>query len=75
MALDRRAAIDAELAVLDLESELAAAKESGADGAEYRDLKLRLREARRVFRSFREGTDPADGAARPAAIETGSEVL
>ena len=73
MANDRRAALDAERAVLDLEDELAAAKESGAEGREYTDLKLRLREARRAFRTLREG-EPADGVARPATIETGSEV-
>ena len=71
MSNDRRAALDAERAVLDLEDELAAAKDNGGAGME---LKLQLREARRVFRSFREG-QPADGAARPATIETGSEVL
>jgi hypothetical protein len=72
MANDRRAALDAEREVLDLEDELAAAKESG--GADM-GLKLRLREARRTFRSFREGAEPAEGVARPATIETGSEVL
>lgn len=75
MANDRRAALDAERAVLDLEDELAAAKESGVEGREYRDLKLRLREARRAFRTLREGGEPADGVARPATIDTGSEVL
>lgn len=75
MANDRRAALDAERRVLDLEDELAAAKEHGAEGREYRDLKLRLREARRQFRTIREGDAPADGVARPATIETGSEVL
>ena len=68
---DRRAALDAERAVLDLEEELAAAKEAG--GADM-ELKLRLREARQVFRTLREG-EPAEGVARPATIETGSEVL
>ena len=72
---DRREALDAERAVLDLEDELAAAKEYAMDGPEYMDLKLRLREARRRFRTFREGGDPADGVARPATLETGSEVL
>lgn len=69
---DRRAALDAELAVLELEVELAAAKEYG--GADM-ELKLRLREARRAFREMREGGPPAEGVARPATIETGSEVL
>lgn len=66
-----REEIAAELAVLDLEDELRAAKECGAAEME---MKLRLREARRVYRSFREGRDPGEGEARPAAIETGSEV-
>lgn len=70
--MDRRAALDAERAVLDLEDELAAAKESGAQGREYTDLKLRLRDARRAYRELREGAEP--GVARPATIETGSEV-
>lgn len=72
MANDRRAALDAEREVLDLEDELAAAKDNG--GADM-ELKLRLREARRTFRSFREGAEPDEGVARPATIETGSEVL
>lgn len=71
---DRRAALDAERAVLDLEDELAAAKKSGVEGREYRDLKVRLREARRAFRTLREGDPPAEGEARPATIDTGSEV-
>jgi hypothetical protein len=67
-----REEIAAELAVLELEDELAAAKEYG--GAEM-EMKLRLREARRHFRSFREGRPPTDGEARPPTIATGSEVL
>jgi hypothetical protein len=70
MGNDRRAALDAERAVLDLEDELAEAKASGVQGRECTDLKLRLRDARRAFRELREGA----GAARPATIETGSEV-
>lgn len=70
--MGRREELAAEAAVLDLEDELAAAKEYGAAEME---LKLRLREARRVYRSFREGRDPADGEARPATVQTGSEVL
>lgn len=69
--MGRREELAAEAAVLDLEDELAAAKEYGAAEME---LKLRLREARRVHRSYREGRDPAEGEARPATIETGSEV-
>ena len=71
---DRRAALDAERAVLDLEDELATAKKTGVEGREYRDLKVRLREARRAFRTLREGDPPTEGTARPATIDTGSEV-
>lgn len=70
-----REEIAAELAVLELEDELVAAKEAGAEGPEYRELKLRLRDARREFRSYREGHEPGEGEARPATIDTGSEVL
>lgn len=70
----RRALNAAETAVLDLEDELAAAKEYGAEGPEYMELKLKLREARRVYRVLREGGDPDEGVARPATVETGAEV-
>lgn len=69
--MGRREELDAELVVLDLEDELRAAKEYGAAEME---MKLRLREARRVYRAYREGRTPAEGEARPATIETGSEV-
>lgn len=69
-----REEIAAELAVLELQDELAAAKEYAADGPEYMDLKKRLREARRVFRSFREGRPPTEGEARPATLETSAGV-
>lgn len=72
--MDRRAALDAERAVLDLEDELAAAKEWRMDGPEYMELKLKLREARQAFRRFREGTPPAEGEARPETIETAAGV-
>ncbi len=71
---DRRALAAAELEVLDLEDELAAAKDGGADGPEYRELKLKLREARRVHRTLREGDDPIEGVARPATVEVTGEV-
>lgn len=71
---DRRALAAAELEVLDLEEELAAAKDSEAGGPEYVDLKLRLREARRVHRTLREGGDPGEGVARPETIEVTGEV-
>lgn len=69
--MGRREELDAEAAVLDLEDELRAAKEYGAAEME---LKVRLREARRRHRLYREGRDPDEGEARPATIETGSEV-
>ncbi len=68
---DRRALAAAELEVLDLEDELAAAKEN--DTADS-DLKARLREARRVYRSLREGGDPDEGVARPATVQVTGEV-
>lgn len=71
---DRRALAAAELEVLDLEDELAAAKGDGAAGPEFTELKLKLREARRVHRTLREGGEPEEGTARPAAIETGTGV-
>lgn len=69
--MGRRELLEAEMAVVELEDELAAAKEYGAAEME---LKLRLREARRVFRLLREGEDPGDGVARPATVTTGTEV-
>lgn len=67
----KRELAEAELAVLDLEDELAAAKESGAADME---LKLRLREARRVHRALRSGEDPGEGVARPDTIEISAGV-
>lgn len=61
----------AALAVAELEEQLLAAKDG--DGASH-DLKLELREARRVYRKLREGYPAADGEARPATIETTGEV-
>ncbi len=69
--MGRRELLDAEREVLDLEDQLAAAKDGG--GADM-ELKLRLREARRVFRTLREGGDPDEGVARPATVSTGTEV-
>lgn len=66
-----RAELEAHLRVLDLEEALKAGKENGDVG---RDLKLELREARRVHRTIREGGDPDEGVARPATVETGAEV-
>ena len=65
-----RQEIEAELAVLDLEEKLAAAKESPPDSSEYTELKLQLRQARWVHRTLREGEDPGEGVARPATVET-----
>lgn len=56
-----RAQYEAELAVAELEEELAAAKDT-AEGPS-RELKERLREARRVFREQRAGAPVADGDA------------
>lgn len=72
--MSRRELAEAELAVLDLEDELAAAKESSAEGSEYMELKVRLREARKAHRTLREGDPPAEGVARPATVETSAEV-
>lgn len=58
----------AALAVAELEDELAAAKLT-PDGPSA-ELKLAVREARRVYRQMREGYPPAPGEARPATIET-----
>lgn len=69
-----REELEAHLRVLDLEDKLRAAKESGDESPEFRDLKLELREARRVHRSIREGADPGEGVARPATVETAGEV-
>jgi hypothetical protein len=65
---DLRAKHEAELAVIELEDELAAAKDS--DNGASRELKDRLREARRVFRELRAG----EAVAAPAAITVSAEV-
>lgn len=62
-----RARYEAEMAVLELEDQLLAAKN---DGDVPRDLKLELREARRAFREQRAG----DAAASPATIEATAAV-
>lgn len=69
-----RQEVEAELAVLDLEEELAAAKENPPDSGEFRELKLRLRQARWVHRTLREGNDPEDGVARPATVAAAAGV-
>lgn len=69
-----RQEVEAELAVFDLEDELAAAKEYPPDSAEYMELKLRLRQARFVHRTLREGGEPGEGVARPATVEAGVTV-
>jgi hypothetical protein len=69
--MGRRELLDAEREVLDLEDELAAAKEYGAAEME---LKLRLREARRAFRLLREGEDPGEGVVRPATVNASAGV-
>ena len=72
--MSRRDELAAEQAVIELEDELAAAKEYAMEPEAYRDVKDRLREARRVFRTLRDGGDPGEGVARPATVETGAEV-
>ena len=72
--MGRRELLEAEMAVVELEDALAAAKEYGMDGEEYADVKRRLREARYRFRRLREGEPPDDGVARPATVSTGVEV-
>lgn len=72
--MGRRELLEAEMAVLELEDELRAAKEYAMDGEEYADVKNRLREARRVYRTLREGGDPGEGVARPATVATGTGV-
>jgi hypothetical protein len=60
-----RARFDAELAVVELEEELVALKESG-DADALADCKLRLREARQAWRELRAG----DAVVTPSTIET-----
>jgi len=70
---DLRAGLEAELAVVELEDELLAAKETGEVP---RELKDRLREARRVFREQRAGVPAGEGdvVASPAAVEASASV-
>ncbi len=69
-----RAYHEAELRVIELEDQLAAAKTSN-DGA-GRDLKHELRDARAEFRRMRSGEPEAEGdaVASPATIEAKVEV-
>jgi len=74
-----RAGLEAELAVVELEDELVAAKEAGladSDPEAYRDVKERLREARRAFREARSGVRAGEGdaVASPAAIDASASV-
>ena len=64
---DARQRMQAELDVIELEEELAAAKAADEVTAE---LKLRLREARRTHRDLRSG----DAVAAPAAIEVAARI-
>lgn len=61
----------AALAVAELEEQLIADKDGDGPSAE---LKLELREARRVYREMREQYPPTPGEARPATIDAASEV-
>ena len=65
-----KAEYDAALAVAKLEDELLALKASGKKPDRLRDVKLELREARRVHRLEREG----EGVAAPAAIKASATV-
>jgi hypothetical protein len=77
--MGRRELLAAEVAVVELEDELAAAKEYGAAEME---MKLRLREARYRFRTLREGGDPdsdpnvepGDAVVRPATVKSKGRV-
>lgn len=68
-----RAKYEAEIAMVELEDELIAAKDSGDVS---RDLKLQVREARRVFREQRAGDPVAEGdaVASPEPIAVKAEV-
>jgi len=70
---DLRAGLEAELAVVELEDELLAAKEAGEVP---RELKDRLREARQRFREQRAGVPAGEGdaVAAPAAVEASASV-
>lgn len=61
----------AALAAAELEEELVAAKAAGDDTT---DLKVRVREARRVYREMRDGRPVEAGEARPAAVKTAASV-
>jgi hypothetical protein len=64
-----RARYEAEMAVAELEDELVAAKGSGTPD-EVRDVKARLREARRAFREQRSG----DATAAPETVTVTADV-
>jgi hypothetical protein len=66
----------AQLAVAELEEELAAAKATDPDPSELRDLKQRVRQSRENYRSrYRIPSAAADdGTAEPAAVETSAGV-
>jgi len=70
-----RALHAAELAVVELEDQLVAAKAGGGDLAV---VKAELRQAREHYRRLRdaEGVEPAagDGVARPAAVDASAGV-
>ena len=67
----------AALVVAELEQELIAAKEAGdTDSDDYRDLKVRLREARQAHREQRSGqpTEPGDAVVSPKPARAKAEV-
>jgi hypothetical protein len=65
-----RARFEAELAVVELEEQFAAVKETDMGGPEYQAIKEQLREARRSFRRLRAG----DATISPATIEVTAAV-
>ena len=73
---DLKARQQAELAVVSLEEELIAAKESGTDRGDLVEVKERLREARRVYREMT-APEPAEGdaVAHPETVNTSARAL
>ena len=73
---DLRAALEAELAVVELEDELVKLKAAKkTDQARLREAKLDLREARRAYRELRAGeVAEGDAAANPDTVNASASV-
>jgi hypothetical protein len=73
---DLRAALESELAVVELEDELVRLKGlKRQDQARLREVKLALREARRVYREQRDGgVAEGDAAANPDTVTASAAV-